>query len=46
MKCIPVYCNIVHELKSTGMKTKRIWVSYNYEGESNENRKFFLNLIY
>jgi hypothetical protein len=28
MKCIPFYCNITHELKGTGMKTKRIWVGY------------------
>jgi hypothetical protein len=26
LKCIPFHCNIAHEPKDRGMKTKRIWV--------------------
>jgi hypothetical protein len=28
IKRIPFYCNIAHELKGAGMKTKHIWVGY------------------
>jgi hypothetical protein len=28
IKCIPFYCNVAHELKGRGMKTKRIWADY------------------
>jgi hypothetical protein len=28
MKCVPFHCNIAHELKGRGMKTKGIWLGY------------------
>jgi hypothetical protein len=31
MKCISFYCNIAHEPKGRGMKSKRIWVGYMIE---------------